>query len=54
MSVRLVNGHTDAMMLPQLSYKGKTVVFMADLLPSVGHVPFLILYGLEGIQSNIS
>jgi glyoxylase-like metal-dependent hydrolase (beta-lactamase superfamily II) len=39
MSVRLVNGHTDAMMLPQLSYKGKTVVFMADLLPSMGHIP---------------
>lgn len=39
MSVRLVNGHTDAMMLPQLSYKGKTIVFMADLLPSAGHAP---------------
>jgi glyoxylase-like metal-dependent hydrolase (beta-lactamase superfamily II) len=39
MSVRLVNGHTDAMMLPQISYKGKTIVFMADLLPSVGHIP---------------
>jgi glyoxylase-like metal-dependent hydrolase (beta-lactamase superfamily II) len=39
MSVRLVNGHTDAMMLPQLSYKGKTIVFMADLLPSMGHIP---------------
>lgn len=39
LSVRLANGHTDAMMLPQLQYKGRTVVFMADLLPSVGHVP---------------
>jgi glyoxylase-like metal-dependent hydrolase (beta-lactamase superfamily II) len=39
LSVRLANGHTDAMMLPQLDYKGRTVVFMADLLPSVGHVP---------------
>lgn len=39
LSVRLVNGHTDAMMLPQLQYKGKTLVFMADLLPSVGHMP---------------
>jgi len=39
MSVRLVNGHTDAMMLPQISYKGKTIVFMADLLPSIGHIP---------------
>ncbi|MES1249539.1 MAG: MBL fold metallo-hydrolase, partial [Chitinophaga rupis] len=38
-SVRLANGHTEAMMLPQMQYKGKTLVFMADLLPSVGHVP---------------
>jgi len=39
LSVRLVNGHTDAMMLPQLQYKDKTLVFMADLLPSTGHFP---------------
>lgn len=32
-------GHTDAMMLPKINYKGKTIVFMADLLPSVGHLP---------------
>ena len=38
-SIRMVGGHTDAMMLPQISYKGKTIVFMADLLPSVGHIP---------------
>ncbi len=37
--VRFVFGHTDAMMLPQIQYKGKTLVFMADLLPSVGHIP---------------
>ncbi len=38
-SVRFANGHTDAMMLPQISYKGHTIVFMADLLPSIGHIP---------------
>ena len=38
-SVRFVNGHTQAMMLPQIKYKGRTVVFMADLLPSAGHIP---------------
>lgn len=32
-------GHTDAMMLPMISYKGKTIVFMADLLPSAAHIP---------------
>jgi glyoxylase-like metal-dependent hydrolase (beta-lactamase superfamily II) len=38
-SVKFVSGHTDAMMLPQINYNGKTVVFMADLLPSQGHIP---------------
>jgi hypothetical protein len=39
LSVRLANGHTESMMLPQMQYKGRTHVFMADLLPSVGHIP---------------
>jgi Zn-dependent hydrolases, including glyoxylases len=38
-SIKFVSGHTDAMMLPQINYNGKTVVFMADLLPSQGHIP---------------
>lgn len=37
--IRFANGHTDAMMLPQITYKGKTLLYMADLLPSVGHIP---------------
>jgi glyoxylase-like metal-dependent hydrolase (beta-lactamase superfamily II) len=37
--IRIVNGHTAHMMLPQIKYNGKTVVFMADLLPSAGHIP---------------
>ena len=38
-SVRFVSGHTQAMMLPQIKYQGKTIVYMADLLPSSGHIP---------------
>lgn len=38
-SIRFAFGHTDAMMLPQIQYKGKTILYMADLLPSVGHIP---------------
>jgi glyoxylase-like metal-dependent hydrolase (beta-lactamase superfamily II) len=34
-----VNGHTDSMMLPKINYKGRSVVFMADLLPSAAHIP---------------
>ncbi len=37
--VRYAYGHTEAMMLPQIQYKGKTILYMADLLPSVGHIP---------------
>lgn len=38
-SIRLAYGHTDAMMLPLIDYKGKKLLYMADLLPSVGHIP---------------
>jgi len=38
-SVRFVSGHTEKMMLPQIKYKDKTIVFMADLLPSIHHIP---------------
>ncbi len=38
-SIRQVFGHTDAMMLPQVNYKGRTIVYMADLLPSMAHIP---------------
>jgi glyoxylase-like metal-dependent hydrolase (beta-lactamase superfamily II) len=38
-NITFANGHTDAMMIPHIHYKGKTIVYMADLLPSVGHIP---------------
>jgi glyoxylase-like metal-dependent hydrolase (beta-lactamase superfamily II) len=37
--VKFAYGHTDAMMLPLINYKNKNVLYMADLLPSVGHIP---------------
>ena len=39
LSVMLVSGHTDAMLLPVIKYNNKTIVYMADLLPSVAHIP---------------
>jgi glyoxylase-like metal-dependent hydrolase (beta-lactamase superfamily II) len=38
-NVKFVYGHTEAMMLPLISYKDKQILYMADLLPSVGHLP---------------
>jgi glyoxylase-like metal-dependent hydrolase (beta-lactamase superfamily II) len=42
-----VDGHTDKMMLPVLRYKGKTIVYVADLLPSVGHLPIPYVMGYD-------
>lgn len=33
------DGHTEKQMIPHINYQGKTLVFMADLLPTVGHIP---------------
>ncbi len=47
-SIRFVNGHTEKMMLPQMQYKGHTLVYMADLLPSVSHlpIPYVMAYDM--------
>lgn len=45
--VLTVSGHTDAQMCPIIKYKGETIVFMADLLPSVGHIPLAYVMGYD-------
>lgn len=45
--VRFVSGHTESMMLPQITYGDKTIVFMADLLPSAGHIPIPYVMGYD-------
>lgn len=42
-----VDGHTDKQMLPKIQYKGKTVVFVADLLASVAHIPIPYVMGYD-------
>ncbi len=41
------DGHTDKMMVPIIPYKGKKVAFMADLLPSTGHIPLPYVMGYD-------
>ena len=41
------SGHTDKMMLPMIQYKERTICFMADLLPSVGHIPLPYIMGYD-------
>ncbi|MBS3737596.1 MBL fold metallo-hydrolase [Mesohalobacter halotolerans] len=45
--VLFVDGHTDKQMIPIISYKGKTLVFAADLLPTAGHVPLPFVMGYD-------
>ena len=41
------DGHTEKMMVPVLEYRGRTLAFMADLLPSVGHLPLPYVMGYD-------
>jgi glyoxylase-like metal-dependent hydrolase (beta-lactamase superfamily II) len=45
--VFFADGHTEKQMLPMLQYKGKTIVFMADLLPTAGHLPLPFIMGYD-------
>jgi len=51
--IRFVIGHTESMMLPQIQYKDKTIVYMADLLPSVAHipVPYIMAYDTRPLET---
>lgn len=42
-----VDGHTEKQMIPHLKYKGETLVFMADLLPTAGHIPLPYVMGYD-------
>jgi len=42
-----VNGHTDKMMLPKIRYKEHTLLYMADLIPSIGHLPIPYVMGYD-------
>ena len=41
------NGHTEKQMIPMINYNGKTICFMADLLPTAGHLPIPFVMGYD-------
>ena len=41
------DGHTEKQMIPQMQYQEKTIVFMADLLPTTGHIPLPYVMGYD-------
>jgi glyoxylase-like metal-dependent hydrolase (beta-lactamase superfamily II) len=53
LSYKIVFGHTDAMMLPVIQYKDKTIVFVADLLPSPAHIPlpYVMAYDMFPVKT---
>jgi glyoxylase-like metal-dependent hydrolase (beta-lactamase superfamily II) len=42
-----VDGHTEKQMIPMMKYKDRTLVFVADLLPSTGHIPLPYVMGYD-------
>ena len=46
-TLKFAYGHTDAMMLPVINYNSKTIVYMADLLPSAAHIPLPYVMGYD-------
>ena len=45
--ISYMRGHTDAMILPHINYEGRTIVYMADLLHSTGHIPLPYVMGYD-------
>jgi glyoxylase-like metal-dependent hydrolase (beta-lactamase superfamily II) len=45
--VFFADGHTDKQMIPLIKYQDKTIAFMADLLPTVGHLPIPYVMGYD-------
>lgn len=45
--ILFVDGHTEKQMIPHIQYKGKTLVFAADLIPTVGHIPLPYIMGYD-------
>lgn len=45
--ILFVDGHTEKQMLPKVTYKGHTIVFAADLIPTAGHIPVPYVMGYD-------
>ena len=45
--VLFVDGHTEKQMIPKITCQGKTLVFVADLIPTAGHIPVPYVMGYD-------
>ena len=50
---KMYHGHTEGQVIPHIQYNGKTVVFMADLMPSAAHIPmpWIMAYDTKPLQT---
>jgi len=51
--VYFANGHTERQMIPIIKYKGQTLIYAADLLPSTHHVsmPYVMGYDVRPLST---
>lgn len=51
--LKIVNGHTEGQMIPMIDYRGRTLVFMADFIPTAAHVslPYIAAYDTRPLLS---
>lgn len=52
-SIKFVDGHTEKQMLPLIHYKGRTFAYMADLIPSIAHIPipYIMSYDVRPLET---
>ena len=46
-SILLIDGHTEKQMLPLINYNNKKILFAADLIPTIGHLPIPYVMGYD-------
>ena len=53
LEVKCFHGHTESMLIPHIKHKGKTLVFMADMQPSLAHLPisWVMAYDLRPLTT---
>jgi glyoxylase-like metal-dependent hydrolase (beta-lactamase superfamily II) len=52
-SVRICYGHTPGLMIPVITYRGKTLIYTGDLIPTVAHIPLIwnMSYDIESLKT---
>ena len=52
-TAKIYSGHTEGQVIPHIKYNGRTVVFMADLLPSTAHIsmPWIMGYDTRPLET---